>query len=589
MPVLLLHNYPFQRHAGYLAQVFDHVHLDVGLAVHNTGALAGPYRRDAGAGAVRQAAVLHRRVRPGRALPSGRAAVPARSGRGAGGSVAADEMTDADASRRRDGGRGSASRLRTRWSLTGASPLAAVRYNGVQAVVPPWPSTRRRPVQDHARLSIDPDYAVAPCRAGSSVPSWSTWAAASTTVSTTRAPDADAQGSAVTWPTWSGNSGWRSSATRAATSSPATTGRTASDRGPGAHAARPGVASRETNQVGTDEFLRWSRAVGVEPMMAVNLGTRGLPEAVDLVEYCNADPGTNSSDRRGQNGAAEPYGVRVWCLGNEMDGPWQIGHKTAGGVRPARRGDRPGHEAGRPGLELVACGSSHRDAYLRDLGAGRPGALPDVVEYSRRTPTTSRSTATSPRSWPARRTWTASSGSWSRPPTTSSAVAGSDKRIYVSFDEWNVWYQRRFAGEANLEIRDDPAADRGRLRRVRRRRRGQSADHPAAARRPGPMACLAQLVNVIAPIMTEPGGPAWRQTIFHPFALTSRLRPRCRGADAERRTEHRDPRYGEVDRCSTVPRTTRRTARSPSSRSTARSPNPPTCTSTCRPRAARWS
>src|SRR5262245_20532166 len=87
--------------------------------------------------------------------------------------------------------------------------------------------------------------------------------------------------------------------------------------------------SIETNQVGTDEFLRWAARVGVEPMMAVNLGTNGVVEAAQLVEYCNVAGGTHWSDERRRNGSPDPYGVRLWCLGNEMDGPWQTGHMDA--------------------------------------------------------------------------------------------------------------------------------------------------------------------------------------------------------------------------------------------------------------------
>ncbi|HYH34668.1 MAG TPA: alpha-L-arabinofuranosidase, partial [Nocardioides sp.] len=85
----------------------------------------------------------------------------------------------------------------------------------------------------------------------------------------------------------------------------------------------------ESNQVGVDEFAAWCRRTGAEPMMAVNLGTRGVREAVDLLEYCNHPEGTALSDQRRQNGTKEPHDIRVWCLGNELDGPWQIGHKTA--------------------------------------------------------------------------------------------------------------------------------------------------------------------------------------------------------------------------------------------------------------------
>ena len=87
--------------------------------------------------------------------------------------------------------------------------------------------------------------------------------------------------------------------------------------------------SIETNQFGLHEFMDWAGKVGTEPMMAVNLGTRGLQDACDLLEYTNHPGGTYWSDRRIANGATDPFGVKLWCLGNEMDGPWQVGHKTA--------------------------------------------------------------------------------------------------------------------------------------------------------------------------------------------------------------------------------------------------------------------
>ena len=84
----------------------------------------------------------------------------------------------------------------------------------------------------------------------------------------------------------------------------------------------------EPNEVGVDEFMRWAQKVGAEPMMAVNLGTRGVQEALDLLEYCTVRSGTALADQRRANGAPEPYRIPIWCLGNEMDGPWQLGHKT---------------------------------------------------------------------------------------------------------------------------------------------------------------------------------------------------------------------------------------------------------------------
>ena len=127
----------------------------------------------------------------------------------------------------------------------------------------------------------------------------------------------------------------------------------------------------ETNQVGTDEFMRWLEKVGAECNMAVNLGTRGIDAARNLVEYMNGDGTSSYSQMRIQNGRKEPYKVKTWCLGNEMDGDWQIGHKTADEY------GRLAHEAAKlmkktdPDIELVACGSSNTT--IDTMGCDRYG------------------------------------------------------------------------------------------------------------------------------------------------------------------------------------------------------------------------
>ena len=114
----------------------------------------------------------------------------------------------------------------------------------------------------------------------------------------------------------------------------------------------------ETNEVGLHEFAAWAEKVGAEVMYAVNLGTRGPEQARDVVEYANHRGGSALSDRRIANGRREPFDIRLWCLGNEMDGPWQMGQKTA-----VEYG-RTANEAAKmmkwvdPTIEVVACGSS---------------------------------------------------------------------------------------------------------------------------------------------------------------------------------------------------------------------------------------
>ncbi|MDM7853925.1 arabinosylfuranosidase ArfA [Cellulomonas alba] len=283
--------------------------------------------------------------------------------------------------------------------------------------------------------------------------------------------------------------------------------------------------SAEPNTFGLDEFMRWCVKAGVEPMMAINLGTRGITEALDILEYCNVAGGTAVSEQRRRNGAERPYGVKMWCLGNELDGPWQVGHKTA------HEYGRLAAEVGRamrmvdPDLELVACGSSNTGmptfgewervvltetydvvdlisahAYYweedGDLGSFLASAV-DMDEFIAGVTATADAVG---------------------------AAKKTDKKIHVSFDEWNVWYQTRAESkvpegadwpvapvllEDRYNVADAVVVGNLLISLLRHTDRVHSAS-------------LAQLVNVIAPIMTEPGGPSWRQTTFHPFALTAR-------------------------------------------------------------------
>ncbi|CAN7419582.1 alpha-L-arabinofuranosidase [Microbacterium sp. LjRoot45] len=284
----------------------------------------------------------------------------------------------------------------------------------------------------------------------------------------------------------------------------------------------------ETNQVGLHEFASWLDKVGSELMLAVNLGTRGTAEALDLLEYANAEVDTAWTRARARNGRSEPFGVRMWCLGNEMDGWWQLGARSADQygalavqtARAMRRFD--------PTLELVVCGSSGRT--MPTFGAWERVVLAhtfDEVEFI------SCHAYYEERGGDAQE-FLASAVDMHlfieevvRIADDIAAERGSDKRIMISFDEWNVWYQSRWNAVEGTQPRDEwPVAPRL-LEDVYTVQDAvvvgdllitllQHADRVKSA-------SLAQLVNVIAPIMTEPGGPAWRQTTFFPFALTSRL------------------------------------------------------------------
>ncbi|HEY0186914.1 MAG TPA: alpha-N-arabinofuranosidase [Cellulomonas sp.] len=282
--------------------------------------------------------------------------------------------------------------------------------------------------------------------------------------------------------------------------------------------------STETNAFGLHEFLAWTEAAGVQPMMAVNLGTRGLPEALDLLEYTNRRSGTALADQRRANGAEEPFGITFWCLGNEMDGPWQLGHKTAGEYGRLAAETARGMRQIQPDLTLVACGSS--SSGMATFGEWEREVLEEAYDQV---------DMISAHAYYHEQDGDLASFLASAEDLdhfVAAVVATADavrarrhatKHIQLSFDEWNVWYHE---DESKLPQGEDwPQAPRleedvytvadavvvGNL--LISLLRNSDRVHSASQ---------AQLVNALAPIMTEPGGPAWRQTTFHPFALTSR-------------------------------------------------------------------
>ncbi|MDP9443382.1 MAG: alpha-N-arabinofuranosidase [Actinomycetota bacterium] len=280
----------------------------------------------------------------------------------------------------------------------------------------------------------------------------------------------------------------------------------------------------ESNEVGVDEFVTWCAAAGVEPMMAVNLGTRGVQEAADLVEYCNHPEGTELSDLRRTHGAKEPHDIKVWCLGNELDGPWQVGHKTAAEYARLAAETARAMRLVDPTLELVACGSSN--STMPTFAGWEATVLDqcyDLVDY------VSLHNYYEPVEDDLQG-FLASGLDLDQAIDAIVATAdhvgaklGSRRRLRLSVDEWNVWYQRNFLGlhsqpwskrreliEDVYDVHDAVVVGSLLISLLRH------------ADRVG-IACQAQLVNVIAPILTQPGGPAWRQTIFHPFAQAAGL------------------------------------------------------------------
>jgi alpha-L-arabinofuranosidase len=282
--------------------------------------------------------------------------------------------------------------------------------------------------------------------------------------------------------------------------------------------------SVEPNEIGIDEFMAWAKEAGTEPMLAVNLGTRGVGAARDLVEYCNHPGGTYWSDLRASHGAMDPHAIRVWCLGNEMDAPWQIGHKTADEYGRLAQEAAKAMKRVDGSIELVACGSSNSE--MPTFGQWEATVLEhtyeevDYVSLHHYYEDVEGDLAS----------FLASSVGMDD--FINSVVATCDyvrakkrtkKRINLSFDEWNVWERTKFKKGPRWEWQEAP-------------RIIEDVYDVADALVVGSLlitllkhadrikiACQAQLVNVIAPIRTEPNGPAWRQTIFYPFAHASRF------------------------------------------------------------------
>ncbi len=282
--------------------------------------------------------------------------------------------------------------------------------------------------------------------------------------------------------------------------------------------------SLNSNQFGTDEYMAWCKAVGSQPLMGLNLGTGTPEQAAALLEYCNVEKGTKWSDLRRKNGYAEPYNVKHWCIGNEMDGPWQIGHITATeyGMRAQDTARQMRYVVGNdPSLKLIACGSSGP-------------AMPTYLEWDREVLeqcydyvdglSLHRYLGNNDETGEDSAKYLAMNLTMDKQIAESLAVCDlvrghkrSSKKLWLSFDEWNVWYRARTGDAVNghgkeaqhllEEVYDfeDALLVGGMLNTLMR-----NADRVK-------IACLAQLINVIAPIMTNANG-LFRQTIYYPYS-----------------------------------------------------------------------
>lgn len=285
--------------------------------------------------------------------------------------------------------------------------------------------------------------------------------------------------------------------------------------------------STETNAFGLNEFYKWVKKAGSEMMMAVNLGTRGIEDACNLLEYCNFPSGTRYSDLRISHGMKKPYAVKVWCLGNEMDGPWQIGHKTMEEYGRLAAETAKAMKTVDPAIELVSCGSSSKE--MPTFPQWEITTLEETYDYvdyislhqyyGNEADDTADFLAKSDDMDEFIRTVAAACD-------YTKAKKRGRRQIYLSFDEWNVWFHSKKDDEqiqknspwqiAPPLLEDIYTFEDALLVGLMLITLLKHADRVK-------IACLAQLVNVIAPVMTQRnGGPAWKQTIYYPFMYTSK-------------------------------------------------------------------
>ncbi len=285
--------------------------------------------------------------------------------------------------------------------------------------------------------------------------------------------------------------------------------------------------SIETNEFGTNEFMRWAIKAGIEPIFAVNLGTKGIENAVSLVEYCNIPGGTQYSDLRREHGIEQPYNIKTWCLGNEMDGDWQIGHKTAEEYGRLAQETAKAIKQVDNSIEVVSCGSSKSDMpSYPDWEAISLNYTYDYVDYialHQYYGGQEKGTAY----------FLAQSLDMEKYIRTVigtcdfvKAKKRSGKDLYISFDEWGVWSMPDTEVAAQVDqtpwqiaphlseqiySMEDTLLFASMLMNFLK-----FSDRIK-------IACQSLLTNISAAIMTERNGEVWVQPIYYPFAYTSKF------------------------------------------------------------------
>ncbi|MBP7506218.1 MAG: alpha-N-arabinofuranosidase [Prolixibacteraceae bacterium] len=279
-------------------------------------------------------------------------------------------------------------------------------------------------------------------------------------------------------------------------------------------------ARLESNRFGTDEFVQYAKEMGTEPYFSVNMGTGTIEEAQQWVEYCNVSSGPYYAELRKKNGYAEPYNIKYWSLGNEMDGFWQMGHLNADDYAKKAREAAKLMKLTSPDIKLIAAGSSNYrpNADPNEWNATILKELRDVVDYLAlhmyvgNPDDNYYNYMSTPRVLEERTRVV--KGLIDR--EMENADRGNREPIYIAWDEYNSWYRARtdetMAGTRALEEHynlEDALVIAGFLNAFVR-----NADIVK-------MANMAQLVNVIAPIFTDEKG-MFIQTIYYPLQLFSK-------------------------------------------------------------------
>lgn len=281
--------------------------------------------------------------------------------------------------------------------------------------------------------------------------------------------------------------------------------------------------STETNQFGTNEFMEFCKNVNTEPMLAVNMGTGSIQEAANLVEYCNASAGTKYADLRISHGYKDPYDVKLWCLGNEMDGPWQIGHLEAEDYGKKAREAAKMMRWHDPSIQTILCGSSNSN--MPTYPEWDRVALEicwDQVDYHSMHYYAVNTDDDTP-------SFLALSAEFESFVDTLTGVLRyvkakrrSKHDVYLSWDEWNVWYKARFSNDMQGKWTEAPHLIEEVYNLEDALVVAQWMNVFLRKSDVLKVACLAQIVNVIAPILTTTDAML-KQSIFYPFMLFSKF------------------------------------------------------------------